>query len=94
MGETSEVAPAAPPLPEESAAKHRLVFGALATVLAAAGLSAIILVDMPDSKLAIVAGFVGTAFGWAGATFTFYFGTSQGSSDKQGLMAQAMRRLS
>jgi hypothetical protein len=79
----------APP-PESVASLNRLIFGVLAMVLAAAGLAAILLLDMPPEKLAIASGFVGTIFGWAGASFTFYFGTSQGSVDKGGVITRVL----
>lgn len=90
-------APIPPPDPDAAVAAtvalHRLILGVLSMVLAAVGMASIMLVPMSDAKLAIVAGFTGTMFGWAGACFTFYFGTSQGSVDKGGIMSRAFGAL-
>lgn len=67
---------------------HRLLVALLSLLLSALGLGALILVEMSPERMAIVAGFVGTMFGWATSSVTYYLGSSQGSATKDALVGR------
>jgi hypothetical protein len=71
----------------------QLAIAVLAFVAAMTGFLVLVFVEMPDSKLAIMAGFVGLAFGWGGAVVSFYFGTSMSSQAKDAVTNGAVSRL-
>jgi hypothetical protein len=50
--------------------------------MAAAGGTAVMLLDIPEGKLAVIAGLLGYVFGWAGSLVSYYFGNSAGSAAK------------
>lgn len=78
-GETPEPA-------RDIAPTYRMLFGITTLVVSQAGLLLLVFVDMPDSKMMLVSGYVGLMFGWAGATITYYLGGSQGSSAKDAVI--------
>lgn len=85
------------PVPSDPAADarcsdriDRLIISILSLVMAFAGFILLVLLDIPTEKLAIVGPFLGVIFGWAGASTSYYTGSSQGSSSKEGTISRLM----
>lgn len=68
----------------------RLIISILSLVMAFAGFLLLVLLDISTEKLAICGPFLGVIFGWAGATISYYTGSSQGSSSKQDMISRLM----
>ena len=77
----------APVSPEQAVALgkpslEKLFVGIFALLMAAAGVALIALVDIPNEKAVMVAGFVGSAVTWGGSVVSYHFGSSSGSAAK------------
>lgn len=70
-----------------------LIMGLVGMICAMAGFAALLMVDMASEKLAIMAGFVGMAFGWGTAAVNFHLGSSLSSQGKDGTINSFMDRV-
>lgn len=83
MSDAPPETPADPVLPQPMRPSlAQLAVGIVALAMAAAGGAAVMMLDLPEGKLAVVTGLLGYVFGWAGSVVSYYFGSSAGSAAK------------
>lgn len=71
-----------PTVPPGKPNPAQLAVGIISLAMAAGGGAAVMMMDLPEGKLAVVTGLLGYVFGWAGSVVSYYFGSSAGSAAK------------
>jgi len=84
--------PEIPTAPAPPGKGDRLVIGVLTLLGAFGGIAVVALVDMKAEALALVAGLVGLVVGNAGTVVNYTFGSSAGSSAKDGVISRLLTR--
>jgi len=66
----------------------RFILAMVAILVGAAIVAALIFIQIPDGNEAVLNVSLGFVLGWGAAVFSFYFGTSESSSQKTELLMQ------